>query len=142
MLAIVLLHCVSAFGIVNPQSHLILALVTPLKFGTIGFFLISGFLLGERVDRRNPVEYFMRRFNRLFVPWALWFVIASALLMAGGAADHHGGVLSNPSAYFQLARHSGWTMLINSSLWFVPYLLFCISMRLFFRRDLYRQLLG
>jgi len=142
MLAIVLLHCVSAFGIVNPQSHLILALVTPLKFGTIGFFLISGFLLGERVDRRNPVEYFMRRFNRLFVPWALWFVIARAVLMAGGAADHHGGVLSNPSAYFQLARHSGWTMLINSSLWFVPNLLFCIAILLVFRRYLYHPLLG
>lgn len=142
MLAIVLLHCLSAFGMINPQSHLIIALVTPLKFGTIGFFLISGFLLGERVDRRNPVEYFMRRFNRLFVPWALWFAVACAVLMAGVAASHHGGALSNTSEYFQLARDSAWTMLINSSLWFVPNLLICIAILLVFRRYLYHPMLG
>src|ERR1700751_3180095 len=32
-------------------------LVQPLKFGTIGFFLVSGFLFGERIEKHSPFEY-------------------------------------------------------------------------------------
>src|ERR1700722_7360052 len=67
MLSVIVVHSWYVFGSAN--SGLDIALVTPFKFATIGFFLISGFLLGERVDRRNPVEYFLRRFRRVFVPW-------------------------------------------------------------------------
>ena len=141
MLAIVFLHSVSAFGVVSPKSDLAVVLVTPFKFGTIGFFLISGFLLGERVDRRNPREYFMRRFNRLFFPWAFWFFTACALLVIAGMG-RLGPAMESWRAVVELTAAAAGTMLVDSSLWFVPNLLLCIAILLIFRRFLYHPGLG
>ncbi len=79
MLSIVVVHSEIAFNLFK-RAHwqLPLAVIAPFKFGTIGFFLISGFLLGERVDRRNPFEYFGRRLKRVFLPWLMWLAVTSA----------------------------------------------------------------
>lgn len=43
-----------------------LYLLQPLKFGTIGFFLVSGFLFGERIEKHSSFEYFKRRLRGSF----------------------------------------------------------------------------
>jgi hypothetical protein len=123
------------------SSHLGIAIIAALKFGTIGFFLVSGFLLGERVDRRNPIEYFMRRLKKVFLPWLFWFGILCALLMTHELIDHslgHSSLVPTLRLAFTTARSS----LIASPFWFVPNLLLCIAVLLAFRRHLYSLKLG
>ena len=52
MVSIIAVHCSREFEFARESSptHLGIAIITTFKFGTIGFFLVSGFLLGERVD--------------------------------------------------------------------------------------------
>ena len=139
MLAIITIHCSGTITTIGFNSKLGIALVTPFKFATIGFFLISGFLLGERVDRRNPVEYFMRRFRRVFVPWLFWYGMMCTTVVAiqeltGGNYVNRGIIWTACS----LAR----AILINSSFWFVPNLLLGIATLLICRRYLYSLKLG
>ena len=48
MIGIVAIHSASVFIVIeNTHPLLIAALLAPAKFGTIGFFLISGFLLAS-----------------------------------------------------------------------------------------------
>ena len=140
MMAIVVLHSISSFGVVSNESQLSIAALTPVKFGTIAFFIISGFLLGERVDKTNPVEYFMRRVRRIFLPWAAWFLAASAVFMVAMDRRRFGSL--NPPELLKMACASAWAVLINSPFWFVPNLLFCIAVLLMFRKFLYRPILG
>jgi hypothetical protein len=141
MLSIIVVHATSPFGLVKGVHwQLPLAAIVPFKFGTIGFFLISGFLLGERVDRRNPVEYFNRRLQRVFVPWLLWLVVTSAayviaVLAMGGFTLSIGGSLR--LGYGVVVHHLWYT-----AFWFVPNFLICIAVLLVFRRHLYSLKLG
>jgi membrane-bound acyltransferase YfiQ involved in biofilm formation len=139
MISIVVVHAWYIFGSTN--SNLDTALVTPFKFATIAFFLISGFLMGERVDRRNPVEYFMRRFRKVFVPWLLWFgVFATALVIYQLAA--HRSEFSSSTQILWTAFSTSRNALYQSSFWFVPNLLVCMAILLMCRRYIYTLKLG
>jgi len=74
MLAIVWVHAETLWGTSSqPTAHYLqLSLLQFLKFGTIGFFLISGFLMGEGVTRSSPATYFRRRVKAILLPWAFW----------------------------------------------------------------------
>ena len=137
MLSIIVIHSWSVFGSAN--SRLDVALVTPFKFATIAFFLISGFLLGERVDRRNPVDYFMRRVRKVFLPWSFWFGILCYALVI-----YHLGHLGNSSPGEKLwtAFTTCRSALYDTSFWFVPNLLLSLAILLMCRRYLYSVKLG
>jgi membrane-bound acyltransferase YfiQ involved in biofilm formation len=139
MVSIVVIHSWYVFG--SDKSKFDLALVTPFKFATIGFFLISGFLLGERVDRRSPVEYFVRRFRRVFVPWSFWFGIMCAGLVVYQLAGHGVGH-SNLGELLWMAFTTSRSTLYDTAFWFVPNLLLCIAILLMCRRYLYSLKLG
>lgn len=78
MLAIVLEHCsllVFLTDHCNSFSILPVALIIQLcKFGTISFFIISGFLLGRmgRVSISHRLNYLFRRFQSIGTPWVIW----------------------------------------------------------------------
>jgi membrane-bound acyltransferase YfiQ involved in biofilm formation len=141
MLAIIAIHCASVFDLVHAHTQFRLAVVVPFKFATIGFFLISGFLLGERVDRRDPVQYFSRRVKRVFLPWLFWFSLYCAALLAGQFLHHHLGQ-SNPGAILCTVGALARTTLLHTPFWFVPNLLFSIAILLISRRHLYSLKLG
>ncbi|MCJ8211855.1 acyltransferase [Mucilaginibacter sp. RS28] len=44
-------------------------LILPAKFGGIAFFIISGFLLGDKLHEQKPLNYLKRRFNTIFMPY-------------------------------------------------------------------------
>jgi hypothetical protein len=142
MVSIIAVHCANEFEFAKaPVTHLGIAIISTLKFGTIGFFLVSGFLLGERVDRHNPVEYFMRRLNKIFLPWLFWFGILCALLSVHRLIDH-GLRYADPVQILRLGLDLAWSCLVESPFWFVPNLLFCIAILLACRRYLYTLKLG
>jgi membrane-bound acyltransferase YfiQ involved in biofilm formation len=139
MLSIIAVHSWYVFG--TARSSFDIVAVTPFKFATIGFFLIAGFLLGERVDRRNPVEYFMRRVSRVFVPWALWFGVFCAGLLIYHLADpvlRH----SNATELLEMLLTTSRAALYDTSFWFVPNLLVCMAVLLICRRYIYTLKLG
>ena len=68
MISIVWVHAIYQWGLASPPaSYVQVILLQSMKFGTIGFFLISGYLLGEGLTRTSPRRYFYRRVNAVFV---------------------------------------------------------------------------
>ena len=141
MLSIIAIHSASVLGLAKIHSDLSIALVAPFKFATIGFFLISGFLMGERVDRRKPVEYFLRRLRKVFAPWSLWFGIMCALLVLRNFM-RHGVEYINLNEMLWMVFSTSRSVLYDSSFWFVPNLLLCMAVLLVCRRYLYSLKLG
>lgn len=124
MISIVGVHTLWVWGIAPPPgSYLQVALAQAMKFGTIGFFLISGYLLGEGLTRTSRKRYFYRRVRSVFVPWAfwslVWVVIAFLGLRGAGATD--------PSLY-ELARHYLMFVTLKSIYWFVPNYFVCLML--------------
>ncbi len=129
MVAIVYIH---SNGFINTSGffgHLQNVLLQSAKFGTIGFFLISGFLLGERLSRHSPSVYFIRRVRVVFLPWIFW---ATVWLLTGLP------VLMNDSRYrgfassFGRAVHDYFSLIfIHSIYWFVPNFFLCLAVVLF-----------
>jgi fucose 4-O-acetylase-like acetyltransferase len=83
-----------------------------VKFGTIGFFVASGYLLQ---DRRYPGydAFFRARWRTVALPWLLWLAVHLALLQWLRARE--GQAASWPELP-QLAYDA----LFHSSFWFVP----------------------
>jgi hypothetical protein len=114
-----------------------------IKFGTICFFLLAGFLIGEKFMDYSPAEYLKRRVKNTFMPWIFWSLLfvacmvlrdyMNALKFANGRLDNnYGSVLA---ADFK-------AVYLFSSYWFIPNFLICISVLLLFRKYLYSNLLG
>jgi len=103
----------------------------PLKFGTIGFFLISGFLLGERIDQCSPTRYFVRRLRNVFLPWLVWYVLFSALRLSSDLIHRRVEQLSFTSVYHACGQY-----LLTSPYWFVPNLLIALAIILALRKHL------
>ena len=134
MLAIVGIHCVQILGVNGVERpHLQQAIEMPLKFGTIAFFLISGFLLGERMDTCRPVEHLSRRLRRVFLPWFFWISVLVATRLIFDFKHHklglHISILSIAHRYHFSA--------MSTPFWFVPNLLVALCVLLCFRRHLY-----
>jgi surface polysaccharide O-acyltransferase-like enzyme len=142
MLAVVAVHCLSVFGMLgDPMDRVRLLLDTPVKFGTIVFFLISGFLLGDKLQTCRAGEYLRRRVKRLFLPWMFWYVMLVGYFMVQAHHDAHSVVRLDVSE-LRIGSQALFDGLFLSPLWFVPNLLLGICVLLLFRRYLYSVGLG
>ena len=139
ILSIIAIHSAGVFAVVDSNQDLGFALLAPFKFATIGFFLISGFLMGERVDRRDPLAYLMRRFKKVFIPWSFWFGTMCVLLVIREFIFRPG---SNALENLHIAYVTSRATLLDTSFWFVPNLLLSIAILLMCRRYLYSLKLG
>jgi fucose 4-O-acetylase-like acetyltransferase len=93
MFVVVALHCTRVFTLgsgpeVNAGMHAEYLAATLFKFGTIGFFLVSGYLLERDLAVRNPWEILRKRFTKVFAPWFLWFRISVVLFALNDLALH------------------------------------------------------
>ncbi len=134
MFAIVAVHSLLAWGIHADSRigwELQIALLQAMKFGTIGFYLISGFLLGPRVDRRPPYDYLLRRLKTVAFPWVIWAAIFTVLpfvkvLLLGGGTGNVGA---------SMLRYAS-NVLLFSPYWFVPNFFIALTTLLLLRRYL------
>lgn len=110
-----------------------LGLVQALKFGTIGFFLISGFLLGERLGQYDPVEYLRRRMRNTVKPWAAWATVFLLTVVVGQAVLMPEQFSSVSSAVQELGNAT-FNVLFHSVYWFIPNFLIALGVLLAFRR--------
>jgi membrane-bound acyltransferase YfiQ involved in biofilm formation len=131
MAAIIAMHTIETCpGAATTCSFLIQA----LKFGTIGFFLVAGFLFGERIDDYNSPQYFSRRLKNVVLPWTVWYVLYSSLLLIADLA--HGRVTFHPAALVSRAYADFSTGLLDTAYWFVPNLMIALAVLLMLRRKL------
>ncbi len=142
MVAVVGMHGQRVFeplGIHSPRPMQVLS--TPLKFGTIAFFLISGFLLGDRLRTCDPITYLSRRLKRIFVPWTCWFLLFFAMhLFAFHKSNGIPVTMTMAEAKIVWGRIS--YCMVDTAYWFVPNLMLGLCVLLVFRRSLYSLWLG
>jgi peptidoglycan/LPS O-acetylase OafA/YrhL len=145
MAAVVFMHSVSAVAPLTGRpatGWFVWCMEQPAKFGSIGFFLISGFLMGEGLTRSSPLDYLMRRMRKVLLPWAPWYLLCFALMLAtdvlSGQALSHAG-----TGHFGMGRFGAGALLVLKDLfrgmfgtayWFVPNLLLGLCVLLLFRR--------
>ena len=127
MISIVWVHTLFLWGRVPmPASYVQVILMQLMKFGTICFFLISGYLLGEGLTRTSPRKYFYRRVKAVFVPWAfggfVWFVIALSQDLLGGNNHQH-----LESSLRNLGELYLKFIFTQSIYWFVPNFFLCLA---------------
>lgn len=127
MISIVWVHAIYQWGLASPPaSYVQVILLQSMKFGTIGFFLISGYLLGEGLTRTSPRRYFYRRVNAVFVPWVFWSVVWFAIALSQDllGEDSHRHLVSSLHDLGQLYLKFVFT---QSIYWFVPNFFLCLA---------------
>jgi hypothetical protein len=132
MFAIIAVHSLLAWGI-HEESRLgwevQVGLLQTAKFGTIAFYLISGFLLGERLHRYTAVEYLLRRLKNIGIPWAIWVTLYILFPFAKAA-------LVGKTAGRVVFQQHVCNVLLSSPYWFVPNYLIALAVILKFRHRL------
>jgi peptidoglycan/LPS O-acetylase OafA/YrhL len=128
MAAIIAMHVVGGYPPARQD------LIQIFKFGTIGFFLISGFLFGERIDQYTSLQYFTRRLKNVLLPWTIWYLLYCGLCIAADflhrRIDFHSATLYS-RVYADFSNG-----LLNTAYWFVPNLIIALAVLLVFRRKL------
>ena len=143
MLGILAVHCAGPVaGALQLGSPALLRwLEDALKFGTIAFFLISGFLLGDRFTTTEPVAYLRRRLKKVFVPWLFWFYVQVAYFVAAGMYQHRLRLTWSWKT-IQVVGGMVNACAMSSAFWFVPNLFLAVMVLLAVRRYLFSIQLG
>ncbi len=129
MVAIVAIHSLTAWevpGDAGVTQNLQIAFIQAMKFGTIGFYFISGFLLGKRLDQYSAAGYILRRLKKVGAPWALWALLFTLLPFTKRIMLHTNSVSDASALAFQLWHHA-LDVLSFSAYWFVPNFLFALT---------------
>jgi hypothetical protein len=144
MMSIVAEHSVAAGGYTFQASSdkywPFLLLIQFTKFGTIAFFLLAGFLIGEKFTDYSPAQYLKRRISTTFGPWLFWslvYVVAMIITMRIKSNIYHDNDfnLANVLTHIKI-------IYLYSNYWFIINFLISITILLIFRRYLYSFYFG
>jgi len=142
MLAIVFIHSAGAFTKYEAVSTTqISLLLQPFKFGTIGFFLISGFLVGDRLPDSDRISYLRRRANRLIPAWLVWFGLTVAFNTYRSIVKLHAATIS-AGILLSTSYGVGVRCLTETALWFIPNFMLALTCIVILRRWLNDLRLG
>lgn len=116
-------------------------IVQPMKFGTLCFFIISGYLLGKHLLLQDsPWSYYKRRLQVVGIP----FITAVSLFLL-----KHLGVYGLLIGRYDLSMLTPefiklkiWLVLFNSAYWFVFNFLIVLGLFLVFWRQSYKPIFG
>lgn len=114
-----------------------------VKFGTINFFLLAGFLISVKFTDYSPLEYLKRRIKSTVVPWIFWTLFFLFVLLIKDvviAYRFYKGTFDQD--FFDNIIYQVRMIYIFSNYWFIPNFLCCITILLIFRRYLYSYWLG
>jgi hypothetical protein len=98
------------------------------KFSTICYFMIAGFLLGDKTINSSPFAYYLRRLNVIARP----YVLALILFVTGLAIYAHFTTVQHFSLSYtiEIARY----VLLYSPFWYIPNYLLCLLVIVCFAR--------
>lgn len=141
IMALICLHSGNKFANFQPVSTVeTTLLVQPFKFGTIAFFIISGFLLGDRLPSSNPFAYIRRRAARLVPAWALWYILWVLYSFIGNLRRSHAEF--SPRVIGPMLYSVSVWCLVETLLWFVPNFLVALTCIVLLRKWLNSLWLG
>ncbi|MFF5381954.1 acyltransferase family protein [Pedobacter suwonensis] len=146
MIGIVFEHC-SVFWELNYTSNIDtfveVSIMQLLKFATIAFFLISGFLINHKFQEYTPLEYLKNRFNNTIKPWIIWVLIFIFLnLIDRFVAYKKGSDERIITETFSLIGREFIDTIFFTSYWFILNFLICIAILLLFKKYLYKIWFG
>ena len=133
MFAVVALHCVQVFAILDGPGAFAPIVTTIFKFASIGFFLISGFLMGDRVREGERLSYLKRRLQNVMIPWLLWYGLMVAFEMAELHRDEGLSLGLHGPTFHALGKQMELAM-FDTPFWFVPNLFVGLVVLLLLRR--------
>ena len=139
MFAIVAVHCFQSASVGTSKSagQAMDLVQNVLKFGTIDFFLISGFLLGHRFETGSKRAFLRRRLAKIFIPWLFWFVLWLGMTLSHMIRKHQIALVFDSSHFAYVA-----SIAAHSVYWFVPNLLLSTCALLLLRKHLRSYWLG
>ncbi|MES2278325.1 MAG: acyltransferase [Bacteroidota bacterium] len=111
------------------------------KFGTVTFFLMAGFLLGDKFTEYTPAQYLGRRFKSTFKPWIIWSLLFLVAIMAKTAVMNL-RIYHEPFYFWADLLHTLKIVYLDSNYWFIINFLICIGILLLFKKRLYSWQLG
>jgi len=151
------LRFISMFGIVMEHSTLFWGrkfemlneqLVQTLsiqvfKFGTILFFILSGFLIGDKFTNYSSGEYIKRRFSNTVKPWLFWCSTMLVLTYVSWyvkyiKSDNMELLIDPVGKFFENIVH----ITTDTSYWFILNFMVCIATLLIFRKYLFSNIFG
>ncbi|AEI49679.1 acyltransferase family protein [Runella slithyformis] len=112
-------HCqfIDSPGVVlSPSTDLIQAVLRQLgRVGTVNFFILTGFFLGDKVMKYTAASYLKRRFQTIIVPWLYFlgiFTIAE-LIYRNAFKQSPGEILIIGTQLFR-------GLIFHAAYWFIP----------------------
>lgn len=128
---------------VNPHDFWIYSALMQLsKAGTMTFFILAGFLIGDNFTTYTPGQYLKRRFANTVKPWLFWallFVFFFLLDKFIGSLRFHGTFMRDWPVLVPKAFE---TVFLFTNYWFIINFLVCISILLIFKKYLYSLWFG
>ncbi len=110
------------------------------KIGSISFFMVSGFLLSQALERYSSKDYLNKRVKNIFKPYVLFVFIYLMLECAGAFFGEHRltSVMEFPA--FVVNKILG--ILFFTSYWFIFNYFISVMILLAFRKYLYEKWFG
>lgn len=110
-------------------------LLIPLKFGSVCFFMISGFLLGDKLMHSPRLSFLKKRFNNTMIPYLVsmvFFIFWNSLRYTFGAKSHIGLPVYFSNLLVDL-KHT----LLYSPYWFIWNFFIAVSVVVIFRKYIF-----
>lgn len=113
------------------------------KFGTISFFLIAGFLIGDNFTKYTPLQYLKRRIDSTIWPWVFWSLFFIFITNTDVISNKLFSHIDPPgTTAWQYMFSYAKTTYLFTMYWFIPNFLFCITLLLIFKKYLYNYIFG
>ena len=113
------------------------------KFGTITFYILAGFLIGDKITTTSSLGYLRRRFQGTFKPWLFWLVLFLVLRYINFFVIYQKkGYVDTFTEPFLGIFGELYYIVFDTSFWFILNFLGSISILLIFKKYLYSYKLG
>ncbi|PWS31096.1 acyltransferase family protein [Pedobacter paludis] len=114
-----------------------------IKFGTIVFFILAGFLIGDKFNDYTTKQYLGRRLHTTFRPWLFWVTVFILLFYIDEAVKYAKGSdslgFTHPLIFIFDKIHF---IIVQTSFWFIINFMLCITILLVFRKYMYSVVFG
>lgn len=149
------IRCIAMIGIVvehtvgsepplpgSTNYPIFLFVIQFFKFGTIIFFLLSGFLISEKFTDYTPGQYLKRRFSSTFGPWLLWSIVYLVCFIANLWVKQRMYHDNDHRLTFNAIVDEINIIYLHTNYWFIINFMVSITILLIFRKYLYNLLFG
>ncbi len=127
----------------NPHDFWIYSCMMQVnKLGTMAFFILAGFLIGDKFTDYTPGQYIKRRFANTVKPWLFWALLFVFIILFDnliGSLRFHGTFKQDFPTLFPDTIE---TVFLFTNYWFIINFLICITVLLIFKKYLYSLWFG